>query len=152
MNFLIRYEVEVYTLGLFFAKWDWSMISSNRSRDLFLKHFLTYELNTVCFTKFKSVQATTFSFIVCVEFDIWSKHCVKSVRIRSFSGQHFPVFGLNTERYFVSFPVKSECRKIWTRKLHIRTLFTQWRSCTLDSNSKKSHLTTIMTLSKGPIH
>ena len=26
-------------------------------------------------------------------------HCVKSVRIRSFSGSHFPVFGLNTKRY-----------------------------------------------------
>ena len=28
-------------------------------------------------------------------------HCVKSVRIRSFSGPHFPAFGLNTERYSV---------------------------------------------------
>ena len=26
-------------------------------------------------------------------------HCVKSVRIWSYSGPHFPVFGLNTERY-----------------------------------------------------
>ena len=30
-------------------------------------------------------------------------HCVKSVRIPSFSGPHFPTFGLNTERYEVSF-------------------------------------------------
>ena len=29
-------------------------------------------------------------------------HCVKSVYIRSFSGLHFPAFGLNTERYGVS--------------------------------------------------
>ena len=29
-------------------------------------------------------------------------HCVKSVRIRSFSGPYFPAFGLNTERYSVS--------------------------------------------------
>ena len=28
-------------------------------------------------------------------------HCVKSVRIRSFSGRYFSVFGLNTERYGV---------------------------------------------------
>ena len=27
--------------------------------------------------------------------------CVKSVRIRSYSGLHFPAFGLNTERYFL---------------------------------------------------
>ena len=32
-------------------------------------------------------------------------HCMKSVRIRSFSGPYFPAFGLNTERYGV-----------WTRK------------------------------------
>ena len=29
-------------------------------------------------------------------------HCVKSVRIRIFSGSYFPAFGLNTERYSVS--------------------------------------------------
>ena len=29
-------------------------------------------------------------------------HCVKSVRIRSYSGPCFPAFGLNTERYSVS--------------------------------------------------
>ena len=28
-----------------------------------------------------------------------SIHCVKSVRIRSYSGPYFPAFGLNTERY-----------------------------------------------------
>ena len=27
----------------------------------------------------------------------YKKHCVKSVRIRSFSGPHFPAFGLNKE-------------------------------------------------------
>ena len=27
------------------------------------------------------------------------QHCVKSVRIRSYSGPDFPAFGLNTERY-----------------------------------------------------
>ena len=29
-----------------------------------------------------------------------SVHCVKSVRIRSYSGPYFPAFGLSTERYF----------------------------------------------------
>ena len=29
-------------------------------------------------------------------------HCVKCVRIRSYSGPHFPAFGLNSERYGVS--------------------------------------------------
>ena len=26
------------------------------------------------------------------------RHCVKSVRIRSYSGPHFPAFGLNTDQ------------------------------------------------------
>ena len=43
-------------------------------------------------------------------------HCVKSVRIRSFSGPYFPAFGLNTERYGVSFSIQSECGKIRTSK------------------------------------
>ena len=43
------------------------------------------------------------------------KHCVKSVRIRSYSGPYFPAFAINTERYFVSLRINSECGKIWTR-------------------------------------
>ena len=45
-----------------------------------------------------------------------AKHSVKSVRIRSFSGQYFPAFGLNTERYGASPRIQSECGKIGTRK------------------------------------
>ena len=37
-------------------------------------------------------------------------HCAESVRIRSFSGPHFPALGLNMKRY------ESECGKIRTRK------------------------------------
>ena len=33
-----------------------------------------------------------------------------------FSGPYFPAFGLNTERYFVSLHIQSECGKIRTRK------------------------------------
>ena len=42
--------------------------------------------------------------------------CVKSVRIWSFSGPHFPAFGLNTERYSVPLRIQSKCGKIRTRK------------------------------------
>ena len=31
----------------------------------------------------------------------YSNNCVKSVQIRSFSGQHFPTFGLNSAPYSV---------------------------------------------------
>ena len=46
-----------------------------------------------------------------------SSHCLKSVRFRSFSGQYFPAFGLNTERYFISLCIQSGCGKIQTRKI-----------------------------------
>ena len=39
----------------------------------------------------------------------------KSVRIRSFSGLHFPAFGLNTVIYYVSLRI-SECGKMQTIK------------------------------------
>ena len=42
-------------------------------------------------------------------------HCVKSVIIWSYSGLHFPAFGLNMARYFVSLRFQSECRKMRTR-------------------------------------
>ena len=35
-------------------------------------------------------------------------HCVKSFRIRSFSGPYFPIFGLNTKIYGVSLRIQSE--------------------------------------------
>ena len=46
---------------------------------------------------------------------ICEKHCVKSVRIRSYSCPYFPVFGLNTERYGVSLRILYQCGKMRTR-------------------------------------
>ena len=40
----------------------------------------------------------------------YSNDCVKSVHIRSYSGPHFPAFGLNTERYFVSLRIQYSVR------------------------------------------
>ena len=42
-------------------------------------------------------------------------HCVKTVRIPSYSGPHFPAFGLNTERYSVSPRIQSECGRMRAR-------------------------------------
>ena len=42
-------------------------------------------------------------------------HCVKSFCIWSYSGLHFPTFGLNTERYGVSLRIQSECGRMQTR-------------------------------------
>ena len=50
-------------------------------------------------------------------------YCVKSVRIRSFSGPDFPAFGLNTERFGVSLRIQSQCGKMQTRKTPNRNTF-----------------------------
>ena len=42
-------------------------------------------------------------------------HCLKSVRIRNYSGLHFPTFGQNTERYGVSLRIQAEYGKMRTR-------------------------------------
>ena len=52
-------------------------------------------------------------FLNCSYF--WKNHCVKSARIRSYSGLHFPAYGLNTERYGISLRIQSKCGKIRTR-------------------------------------
>ena len=44
--------------------------------------------------------------IICIN---WEASLRKSVRIRSISGPYFHAFGLNTERYAVSFRIKSKC-------------------------------------------
>ena len=55
------------------------------------------------------------------------KRCVKSVHIRSFFGQYFPSFGLNTVICIVDLRIQSECGKTRTsKKLQIVTLFTPW--------------------------
>ena len=57
------------------------------------------------------------------------KNCAKSVRIRSFSGPHFPAFGLNMERYNVSLCIHSECRKIRTRNTPNTVTFHVMKRC-----------------------
>ena len=42
-------------------------------------------------------------------------HCVKSVRIRSYSGPYFPAFGLNAKKYGVFLHIQSEQGKMQTR-------------------------------------
>ena len=53
-------------------------------------------------------------------------HCVKSVRIWSYSGPYFPALGLNTERYPVSLRIQSECgENVDQNNSREWTLFTQ---------------------------
>ena len=48
-----------------------------------------------------------------------------SVHIWSYSSPHFAPFRLNTEIYWVSIRLESQCPE----QLSIRTLFTQWTTC-----------------------
>ena len=45
----------------------------------------------------------------------FNEHYVKGARIWSYSGLHFPAFGLNTERYSVSLYIQSKCGEMRTR-------------------------------------
>ena len=54
-----------------------------------------------------------------------SYHCVKSVRIRTFSGPYFPALALNTERYGEILRISPNAGKYGQEKLRIRTIFTQ---------------------------
>ena len=60
--------------------------------------------------------------------EVNTNHCMKIVRIMSFSGLYSPAFEQNMERYFVSlhYVFSSNARKYGLEKLQIRTLFTQW--------------------------
>ena len=52
------------------------------------------------------------------------------IRIRSFSGPHFPALRLTTERYSVSLRIQSECGKIRTRKTtNMDTFHVVWNTC-----------------------
>ena len=76
-------------------------------------------------------QIVIFQTLFALKFLV--EHYLKSSHTRSFSGPYFPAFGLKTERCSVSFRIQSECGKIRTRKLPIRTLFTQ-QKCAISLN------------------
>ena len=74
----------------------------------FIASFLSHNnLCSLLFEKFKHL-------LEVMRLKEFLHHCVKSVRIQSYSGPHFPVFGLNTEKYSVSLRVQSECGKMRT--------------------------------------
>ena len=62
-----------------------------------------------------SITVALISILSVLFTKIATKHCVKSVRARSYHGLYFPVFGLNTERYSVSFRTQSECGTLFTQ-------------------------------------
>ena len=71
-----------------------------------------------------------------------SSHFVKSIRVRSYSGPHFPAFGLKTERYGVSFHIQSKYGKIRTSITpNTDTFYTVWLTCNVSLIALDSLLT-----------
>ena len=66
-------------------------------------------------------------------------YCVKSVRIRSYSGPHFHAFGLNTEKDGVHLRIQSECWKIRIRITPNMDTFHAWGSPKIDKMTVKYH-------------
>ena len=83
-----------------------------------------------CILKAYEYDFKTYEYILRPKECIWY-YCVKSVRTRSYSGPHFPAFGLNTERYYFSVfsPNAGKCGKMRIRitpntDSFLRSLFT----------------------------
>ena len=110
-----------------------SFHSSSANDSKFITYYLPFLLNHVFFVP----SFIIFCFFCCSNFFIFYfsiysilhillqftpiytnmllQHCVKGVRIRSYSSPYFPACGLNTERDSVSLRVQCECRKVRTR-------------------------------------
>ena len=88
------------------------------------KKSIKYDLpfNSCFYTYRETSSFVEFSFETCLtEFCALEKHlslrygelpdihCVKSVRMRSFSSPYFPAFWMNRERYGVSLRIQFEC-------------------------------------------
>ena len=59
---------------------------------------------------------TNHTYLICSSEDYLADgRCLKSAHIRSYSGPHFPAFGLKTERYRISLRIQSKCQKMRTR-------------------------------------
>ena len=98
---------------IFKSGWNFSI---NRSQ--FIKSISQFIKRKIRFLQlFYSKTSVNPISVYCFFVSVWYlQPCVKSVSIWSFSGSCFPAFGLNRERYGVSFGIQSECEKIRTRQ------------------------------------
>ena len=84
----------------------------------FIKSIM-YFLHLLLFVSYKKLAINMFkcSRLTCIDYRkvLFILHCVICVCIQSYSGPHFPAFGLNTERYSLSLRIQIECGKMRTR-------------------------------------
>ena len=109
-------------------------VFSETLSSIFVKQVLTNEYLSYCTSAFALIEkcrkrCNAFDYVTIrknLNYNHNYMHCLKSVRIQSFSGPYFPAFGLNTERatpYFFVF--SPNAGKYGPEKLRIRTLFMQ---------------------------
>ena len=101
------------------AEAESNFIKSNTPPWVFFTFFKLYKWYRIAqrITNFLHLRAVSLTQCLITHKQLdRSWHCVKSVRIRSFPGPYFPVFGMITERYGVSLRIQLECWKIRTRK------------------------------------
>ena len=81
-------------------------MEKRRVTSWFIK-FIMYFLHLLLFVSYKKLAINMFkcSMLTCIDYRKVSfiLHCVICVCIQSYSGLHFPAFGLNMERYTQSF-------------------------------------------------
>ena len=92
----------------------------NEIKKYFSVQFITSNLANVLKDLFWPVLIYSFFIFLLIFFFfslnvIYIYHCVKIVRIRSYSGPHSLAFKLNTKRYGVSLRIQSECWKMRIR-------------------------------------
>ena len=87
--------------------------TKKKNEEVKMNLYSTYHI-TLIFHQLQSLLTSNtwlfFSYL-CYLMKCSTSHCVKSVRIPSYSGPHFPAYGLITEKYGVSFCIQSECGK-----------------------------------------
>ena len=83
-------------------------IPANARRDDINDATVILSLITEKITKFTRRSSPTNLHITYLHTDI---PCVKSVRIRSYSGPYFPALGLNTERYSIFLRICPNAKK-----------------------------------------
>ena len=111
LSFTMKYESSLFISYNVFPtnEFNISLILCDRCGLLSL-----YRINWIgYFTWSTKIFWLTFDSLASRYLATWN--CVKSVRIRSYSGPYFPTFGLNMERYRVSLRIQSKCGKIRTR-------------------------------------
>ena len=121
LNSITRFRADDKLRKMYFLKNNNLTLKTRRAKSI-VKEVMNH---ASCFSNYTVITAQEWRFSYGKNCSIFDKtfhavkellyRCVKSVRIRSYSGPHFPAFGMNTERQRLSFRIQFECGKMRTR-------------------------------------